>query len=74
MTRFDRVIPPGGEGMVTLNVNLKGFQGKVWKDATIISNDLRQPSFQIVLQGKVRPYIELRPGSFVQFSPAAPSA
>lgn len=74
MTRFDRVIPPGGEGKITLNVNLRGFQGKVWKDATIISNDLRQPSFQIVLQGKVRPFIELRPGSFVQFLPAAQSA
>ena len=74
MTRFDRVIPPGGEGKVTLNVNLKGFQGKVWKDATIMSNDLRQPTFQIMLQGQVRPHIELRPGSFVQFSPAAQSA
>ena len=74
MTRFDRVIPPGGEGKVTLNVDLKGYQGKVWKDATIISNDLRQPSFQIMLQGQVRPHIELRPGSFVQFSPAAQSA
>lgn len=74
MTRFDRVIPPGGEGKVTLNVDLKGYQGKVWKDATIISNDLRQPSFQITLQGQVRPHIELRPGSFVQFSPAVQSA
>ena len=74
MTRFDRVIPPGGEGKITLNVDLKGFQGKVWKDATIISNDLRQPAYQIMLQGKVRPHIELRPGSFVQFSPAVPSA
>jgi hypothetical protein len=73
VSRFDRVIPPGGEGKVTLNVDLKGFQGKVWKDATIISNDLRQPSFQIMLQGKVRPHIELRPGSFVQFSPAVQS-
>jgi hypothetical protein len=74
VTRFDRVIPPGSEGKITLNVVLKGFQGKVWKDAAIISNDPRQPSFQIMLQGKVRPHIELRPGSFVQFSPATPSA
>lgn len=74
MTRFDRVIPPGGEGKVTLNVTLKGFQGKIWKDATIVSNDSRQPSFQIMVQGQVRPHIELRPGSFVQFSPAPPSA
>ena len=74
MTRFDRVIPPGGEGKVTLNVDLKGYQGRVWKDATIMSNDLRQPTFQIMLQGQVRPHIELRPGSFVQFSPTAQSA
>jgi hypothetical protein len=74
VTRFDRVIPPGGEGKISLNVNLKGFQGKVWKDATIFSNDPRQPSFQIMVQGQVRPYIELRPGSFVQFSPAVQSA
>jgi hypothetical protein len=74
VTRFDRVIPPGGEGKITLSVNLRGFQGKVWKTATIIGNDLRQPSFQIVLQGKVRPYIELRPGSFVQFLPGTQSA
>jgi hypothetical protein len=40
----------------------------------IISTDLRQPSFQITLQGQVRPHIELRPGSFVQFSPAVQSA
>ncbi|HSO71494.1 MAG TPA: hypothetical protein VLR91_02475 [Thermodesulfobacteriota bacterium] len=73
MTRFDRVIPPGGEGKVTLTVTLKGYQGRVWKDATVISNDLRQPSFQIMLQGKVRPHIELRPGPSVQFSPAAQS-
>jgi hypothetical protein len=73
VSRFDRVVPPGGEGKITLNVDLKGFQGKVWKDAAIISNDLRQPSFQIMLQGKVRPHIELRPGSYIQFFPAAPS-
>jgi hypothetical protein len=74
VSRFDRLIPPGGEGKVTLNVDLRGFQGKVWKNATITSNDPRQPSFEIVIQGKVRPYIELRPGSFVQFSPATPAA
>ena len=74
MSRFDRFIPPGGEGKVTLTVDLRGFQGKVWKSATVTSNDPRQPSLEIMVQGKVRPHIELRPGSFVQFSPATPGS
>ena len=32
------------------------------------------PPSRSCIQGKVRPHIELRPGSFVQFSPAAPAA
>jgi hypothetical protein len=74
VSRFDRFIPPGGEGTVSLSVDLRGFQGKVWKSAAITTNDPRHPSFEIMIQGRVRPHIELRPGPFVQFSPAAPAA
>jgi hypothetical protein len=70
VARFDRVVPPGGEGKAVLKVDLKGYQGKVWKSATVISNDTRQPQFNLTLTGNVRPYIELRPGSSIQFSAA----
>ena len=67
MTRFDRVVPPGGEGKITLRVDLKGYQGRVVKNATVISNDPRQPTAPLTLLGTVRPFIEIRPGTFVQF-------
>jgi hypothetical protein len=70
VARFDRVIPPGGEGKAVLKVDLKGYQGKVWKSATVISNDPGHPNFNLTLTGKVRPHIEIRPGPFVQFSTA----
>jgi hypothetical protein len=70
VARFDRVIPPGGEGKVALKVDLKGYQGKVSKSATVFSNDPQQPNFQLTLTGKVRAHIEIKPGAFVQFSSA----
>jgi hypothetical protein len=70
VARFDRVVPPGGEGKAVLNVDLRGYQGKVSKSATVISNDPQQPQFNLTLTGKVRPHIEIKPGPFVQFSAA----
>lgn len=67
MAHFDRVIPPGGEGKITLKVDLKGYQGKVWKSATVTSNDPQKPSLHLNLQGMVKPWIEIRPSAFIQF-------
>lgn len=39
MAHFDRVIPPGGEGKITLKVNTKGYQGKIIKSARVYTND-----------------------------------
>jgi len=39
VAHFDRVIPPGGEGKITLKVNTKGYQGKIIKTARVYSND-----------------------------------
>jgi hypothetical protein len=36
---FDRAIPPGGEGKITLQVNTAGFQGPIDKSARVYSND-----------------------------------
>lgn len=67
MAHFDRAIPPGGEGKITLTVNVKGYNGQIWKSATIISNDPQKPNGTLNLHGKVRPYIELFPASSVRF-------
>ena len=67
MAHFDRAIPPGGEGTVTLTIHLKDFQGPVWKSATIFSNDPQNPRISLNLHGTVRPHIEIKPAPFVQF-------
>jgi hypothetical protein len=67
VAHFDRAIPPGGDGKVTLTIDLKGYQGTVWKTANLISNDPQKPTVSLSLHGKVRPSIECRPGCFIQF-------
>ncbi len=41
MPRFDRAIPPGGEGKITLQVKTAGYQGKISRGAKVYSNDPR---------------------------------
>jgi hypothetical protein len=67
VAHFDRAIPPGGEGKVTLTINLKNFQGSVRKSATIVSNDPQNPLITLNIHGAVRPHIEIRPANLVQF-------
>jgi hypothetical protein len=67
VAHFDRAIPSGGEGKVTLTVDLKGYHGEVWKSATIFSNDPQMPRVSLSFHGKVRPFIQLLPASSVQF-------
>jgi hypothetical protein len=62
VVRYDRAIPPGGVGQVTLQVNTSGFQGKVTKSAQVTTNDHRQRNTKIYLSINVRPYIIIEPG------------
>jgi hypothetical protein len=39
VAHFDRAIPPGGEGKITLKVDTSGYQGNVRKTARVYSND-----------------------------------
>ena len=39
MSRFDRTIPPGGEGKIILQVKTAHYQGKISRGAKIYSND-----------------------------------
>lgn len=72
MARFDRLIPPGGEGKITLSVNLAGYRGKVAKSATVYCNDPQNPRVSLALSAKVVPLIDVRPGDTVVFrGPAA---
>jgi hypothetical protein len=61
VARFDRVIPPGGEGKIVLQVNTKGLQGKLNKTARVMSNDPKKPNVTMGMKGKVWVPIHLRP-------------
>ena len=39
MSRFDRTIPPGGEGKIILQIKTADYQGKISRGAKIYSND-----------------------------------
>ena len=65
MVRYDRTIPPGGVGQVTLQVNTTGLRGKITKSAQVTSNDPRQSKRKIYLGINVRTYIIVEPGTKV---------
>lgn len=67
IARFDHAIPPGETGQVILKLNLKGYQGKMSKTATILSNDPRNPRVTLKLEGTVIALIDVRPSSNVVF-------
>ena len=53
MARFDRTIPPGGEGRITLELKTIEDQGQIVKNANVFSNDPKQPELVIGLKGKI---------------------
>jgi hypothetical protein len=63
VVRYDRTIPPGGVGQVTLQVNTTGLRGKLTKSAQVTSNDSRQRKSKIYLAINVRNYIVVEPGT-----------
>jgi len=67
VAHFDRAIPAGGEGKITLKLNLKGYQGNVKKTATVFTNDPLKSRFILTMQGIVKSLIEVRPTSIVSF-------
>jgi len=61
VARFDRTVPPGGEGKITLEVRTKGFQGKLQKTARVFTNDPKNAHVTIGLKGEVWAPISLHP-------------
>jgi len=42
VARFDRTIPPGGEGKITLRIKTRGYQGAISKSAKVYTSDPRK--------------------------------
>ncbi len=61
MARFDRAIPPGEEGTITLEVKTDRFLGNINKIARIFSNDPKHAELTIGMKGKIWVPIDLAP-------------
>ena len=61
MASFDKAIPSGGEGMITLSVNTRGFQGKIYKTARVVTNDPDMKNITIGLRAVVKTPIQISP-------------
>lgn len=61
MAQFDRVIPPGGEGQIRLQVKTAGYQGNVIKSARVYTNDPNQKIIRLQLASFVRSAITVSP-------------
>ena len=70
MASFDRAIPPGGVGKITLSVAMEGQQGKIRKQARVYSNDPENKQMTLTLKAFVKghkqvetpPSLEQMPG------------
>lgn len=65
MVRYDRTIPPGGKGRITLEINSNRVRGKFEKKAIVWSDDTSQMSIALYLRGEVRPHVGLIPGGYL---------
>jgi len=58
---FDRAIPPGGEGKITLAVRTKGYQGEIQKSARVYTNDPHHSTLELGIVAIVTVPIHIYP-------------
>ncbi len=68
MVSYDRTIPPGGKGKITLKVNTRNRRGKLTKRALVITNDPDNKAIKISIAGKIKSLISVEPRSYVFLS------
>lgn len=63
MAHFDRAVPPGGEGKITLRLNTRGYEGKIRKVARVYTNDPDNQRETITLEAFIKTAIMVTPRS-----------
>lgn len=61
MAKFDKVIPPGQEGKISMVIEGKKVHGSFSKSATIHSNDPKNPVMTITMSANEVPYVSVEP-------------
>jgi hypothetical protein len=63
---YDRVIPPGGQGKLTLTIKPYSVLRDFLKHTKVRFNDPDQPELELTLKGYVQPIIEIQPNHIVR--------
>ena len=62
VAEFDKVIPPGASGKVSVVVETDAFGGGIAKAVTVFNNDTANPKLSLVVKANVREPVVARPG------------
>lgn len=61
MVRFDRIIPPGGEGNIALKIDTRNSSGPIQKSVRVLTNDLKNTDFILTVKAFVKVPINISP-------------
>ena len=66
MPSYDKTIPPGGQGNITLTIKPFSVIHQFKKETKVRLNDPDQPSLLLTLTGMAQPFIEIQPSHIVR--------
>ncbi len=61
VAKFDKIIPPGGEGKIELVLDGKVVHGKFSKTAMVRTNDTDHPELTLTIAGNEIPFVNISP-------------
>jgi hypothetical protein len=64
---FDKTVPPGAKGRITLSVATQAFKGPISKSTTVTTDDPVTKSFQLVVKAEIKEIIAVLPSENQQF-------
>ena len=70
---WTRVVAPGGEGVIPVQIRSAGFNGAVNKGITVTCNDSRHPVVSLTIKGIVQRAMEIKPSvGILNLTPDSP--
>jgi len=69
--RYNRTIPPGGQGEITLTIKPYSVIHQFRKETTVTTNDPGTREFHLMLTGDALPFIEIQPSHIVRLKGSA---
>ncbi len=65
-SKYDRTVPPGGQGEITLSIKPYSVMRQFRKETRIFTNAPEHSEFSLVLTGTAKPFIEIQPSHIVR--------